>query len=171
MLCCLFMEFVALPINRDLFLYLLIVSSKTITSNIFILTSLFMKKVVIYRNNYLGPEILGHLLVFEDNSIGGSRLIFECKTLELEWKNNDNNLSCVPTGFYNLVFEKSAKFNRYLWELKGVPNRTEAKIHVANYYTQIQGCIAVGDMHTQINADNIPDVRNSTATLKIKHQI
>lgn len=130
-----------------------------------------MKKIVLYRNNYLGQEILGHLMVFEDNAFGGSKLIFECKTLELEWKNNNNNISCIPTGFYNIEFEKSAKFNRYLWELKGVPGRSEAKIHVANYYTQIQGCIAVGDMHTHINSDEIPDVRNSAETLRRFHEI
>ncbi|MEW4925491.1 DUF5675 family protein [Algibacter sp. 2305UL17-15] len=129
-----------------------------------------MKKIVLYRNNYIGPEILGHLMVFEDNNIGGSKLIFECKTLELEWKNNQRNISCVPSGFYNIEFEHSSKFNRKLWELKGVPGRSEAKIHVANYYTQIQGCIAVGDMHMHINDDINPDVRNSANTLKRFHE-
>lgn len=129
-----------------------------------------MKHMVLYRNNYIGPQILGHLMVFENTSIGGSRLIFECKTLELEWKNNMNNISCVPSGFYNLKFEHSNKFNRKLWELKGVPNRSEAKIHVANYYTQIEGCIAVGDMHININSDGHPDVRNSRNTLARLHE-
>lgn len=129
-----------------------------------------MKKMVLYRNNYLGPEILGHLMIFEDSPIGGSKLIFECKTLELEWKNNMQNMSCVPTGFYNIEFEYSHKFKQDLWELKGVPGRSEAKIHVANYYTQIQGCIAVGDMHKNINRDGIPDVRNSKRTLRRLHR-
>ncbi|MCH3883425.1 DUF5675 family protein [Tenacibaculum aquimarinum] len=130
-----------------------------------------MKKMVLYRNNYIGPEILGHLLVFEDLPSGGSKLIFDCKTLELEWKNNARNVSCVPSGFYNIEFEKSNRFNRRLWELKGVPGRSEAKIHVANYYTQIQGCIAVGDMHTKINGDGFLDVRNSANTLSRLHNI
>ena len=130
-----------------------------------------MKKVVLYRNNYLGPEILGHLMVFEDNSFGGSKMIFECKTLELEWKNNNRNISCVSTGFYNLEFERSFKFNRDLWELKGVPGRSEAKIHVANFYTEIQGCIALGDMHTHLNDDQNPDVRNSRNTLNRFHDV
>ena len=129
------------------------------------------KEVLLYRNNYLGPEILGHLMVFENTPAGGSRMIFECKTLELEWKNNANNVSCVPTGFYNLKFEHSAKFNRKLWELKGVPGRSEAKIHVANFFTQIQGCIAVGDMHSHINDDGVPDVRNSSNTLNRFHEV
>jgi len=129
-----------------------------------------MKKILLYRNNYLGPEILGHLMVFEDTAVGGSRMIFECKTLELEWKNNEQNVSCVPTGYYNILFEHSPRFNRKLWELKGVPGRAEAKIHVANFFTQIQGCIAVGDMHVHIDDDVVPDVRNSRNTLNRLHE-
>ena len=129
-----------------------------------------MKKLILYRNHYLGPTILGNLIVLEELSNGGSRIVFDCKTIELAWKNNSRNISCVPSGFYEIVFEKSPKFRRYLWELKGVPNRSEAKIHVANYYTQIEGCIGVGDMHIDINADGIPDVRNSRNTLKRLHE-
>lgn len=129
-----------------------------------------MKHMVLLRNNYLDPEILGHLMVFENTSIGGSRLIFECKTIELEWKNNATNISCVPAGFYNIEFEYSRRFDRKLWELKGVPGRSECKIHVANYYTQLQGCVAVGDLHMNINSDSIPDVRNSTNTLRRLHE-
>lgn len=128
-----------------------------------------MKKVLLYRNNYLGPEILGHLMVFEDMTNGGSKLIFDCKTIELEWQNNERNVSCIPSGFYNLKFEWSPRFNQNLWELKGVPGRSEAKIHVANYYTQLQGCIAVGDLHIHINDDAYPDVRNSRNTLNRLH--
>jgi len=110
-------------------------------------------------------------MVFENTSIGGSKLIFECKSIELEWNNNKQNESCVPAGFYNLEVEYSNRFNRELWELKGVPGRSEAKIHVANFYTQIQGCIGVGDMHINLNDDNIPDVRNSTETLERFHKV
>jgi hypothetical protein len=124
-----------------------------------------MKKFVLYRNNYIGPEILGHLLIFEDLPNGGSRQVFECKTIELEWKNNQANVSCVPMGFYNIEYEYSHRFKTNLWELKGVPGRSEAKIHVANYYTEIQGCIAIGDMHTHLNSDPYPDVRRSGYTL------
>lgn len=130
-----------------------------------------MKKFVLYRNNYIGPEILGHLMVFEDLSNRGSRQVFESKTIELEWKNNEANVSCVPVGFYNIVFEHSARFGEHLWELKGVPGRSEVKIHVANYYTQIQGCIAVGDMHVHINSDPYPDVRRSRYTLDRLHSL
>lgn len=128
-----------------------------------------MKKMLLYRNNYIGPEILGHLMIFEDKQDGGSKMIFECKTIELEWKNSASNISCVPMGYYNLQYEYSNRFTMDLWELKGVPGRSEVKIHVANYYTQLEGCIAVGDMHTKINSDDYPDVRNSKYTLERLH--
>jgi hypothetical protein len=128
-----------------------------------------MKKILLYRNNYIGPEILGHLMVFEDMENGGSKLIFECKTIELEWKNNRQSVSCVPAGFYTVQYEWSPAFNQNLWELKGVPGRSEAKIHVANYYTDLRGCIAVGDLHIRINGDPYPDVRNSRNTLNRFH--
>jgi len=130
-----------------------------------------MKKIILYRNHYKGPTILGNLIVIEEFTSGGSRIIFDCKTIELAWKNNDTNISCVPTGFYVLNFEPSNKFNRDLWELKGVPNRIEAKIHVANYFTEIEGCIGVGDLHIDMNSDGIPDVRNSADTLNRLHDI
>lgn len=128
-----------------------------------------MKSLLLYRHQYLTPEVLGHLMIFEDQSTGGSKMIFECKTLELGWKNNERRISCVPSGFYNLEFEYSPKFDRNLWELKGVPNRSEAKIHVANFFRQIEGCIAVGDMHINIDDDGFPDVRNSKNTLGRLH--
>lgn len=129
-----------------------------------------MKRVVIYRNNYLDNQILGHLFVIEEDSDGGSRVIFECKTLELAWKNNQRHISCVTAGFYNLVYEWSPKFQRNLWEIKGTPERSEAKIHVANFYTELNGCIAVGDMHLYINDDDFLDVRNSSNTLERFHR-
>jgi hypothetical protein len=129
-----------------------------------------MKKVVLYRNTYLNPEILGHLMVFDEKPDGSSTLIFECKTLELGYKNNQKSISSVPAGFYELKFEYSPKFNRRLWELKGVPNRSEAKIHPANFYKDLNGCIGLGDLHVNVNNDGILDLRNSKSTLKRFHK-
>ena len=130
-----------------------------------------MKHLVLYRNNYIQNQILGHLMVFEDFKSGASRLIFECKTIELDWNNNQTNVSAVPTGFYNLVFEYSNRFKQKLWELKGVPNRSECKIHTANYSSQLQGCIGVGDMFINLNNDNRLDLRNSRSTLNRLHSV
>lgn len=129
-----------------------------------------MKKMLLYRNKYLGPEILGHLMVFEEDANGGSRLIFEAKTLELEWKDNARNISCLPAGFYEIKYEYSNKFEMNLWEIYGVPNRSEAKIHKANYYTELQGCIAIGSQHKNLNGDGLPDLSRSAEKLASFHE-
>ena len=130
-----------------------------------------MKEIVLYRNNYVQNQILGHLMVVENLPSKASRLIFECKTLELDWNNNEKNISATPTGYYNLRYEYSGRFKRKLWELKGVPNRSECKIHVANFSSQLQGCIGVGDMFTHLNGDSHLDLRNSSNTLNRLHEI
>jgi hypothetical protein len=56
-----------------------------------------------------------------------------------------------------------------LWELKDVPGRSECKIHTANFYRQLNGCIALGTKHTKIDADEFPDVADSSRTLKRFH--
>lgn len=86
--------------------------------------------------------IFGLLMVVEPTL--GTRL-FTCFTVERPWLNNENNVSCVPAGTYPLVFEMSEKFHRLLWELKAVPGRKEAKIHVANFPEDLEGCIGLGD--------------------------
>jgi len=68
----------------------------------------------------------------------------EFHTLEKQWKNNQNQISCIPTGKYPISFEYSPSFKQNLWELKNVPNRNEIKIHPANKESQLLGCIALG---------------------------
>jgi hypothetical protein len=67
-----------------------------------------------------------------------------CWTLELPWKDNERNVSCIPTGEYTISYEWSNKYEMKLWELKGVENRSEVKIHKGNYLSDILGCILVG---------------------------
>lgn len=90
-------------------------------------------------------------------------------TLELPWKNNQPGVSCVPAGEYDLVLERSPKFRTSLWELKGVPDRAEAKFHAANFISELEGCIAVGTEHSDINGDGVVDVINSRAALRKLH--
>lgn len=67
-----------------------------------------------------------------------------CWSLELPWLNNIPFISCVPSGEYSIVLEYSPKFNMNLYELKGVPGRSECKFHIANSLYEIKGCIALG---------------------------
>lgn len=74
---------------------------------------------------------------------------FHCFTVERPWLQNAPNISCVPAGIYPLVLEYSDKFARPLWELKEVPGRNEAKIHIANRASDLEGCIGPGQAIAQ----------------------
>jgi hypothetical protein len=92
------------------------------------------------------------------------------KTLERGWRDNQNSISCVPEGTYTLKLENSPRFKKKLWELYGVPNRTECKFHAANYWKQLNGCIALGNKHIDIDGDGDPDVTSSKETMKKFHK-
>lgn len=89
---------------------------------------------------------------------------FQCFTLELPDKGNQSNISCIPEGTYT-AFKRVSPSNGPCIELKDVPNRTYIQIHSGNYTRNIQGCILVGDAIKFLDADSIPDVSNSKATL------
>ena len=68
-------------------------------------------------------------------------------TLELPWKDNQNNISCIPPGTYKLRVRpasESRKFNYDHIEVLGVPGRDKILIHVGNYLRNTDGCILPG---------------------------
>tara|TARA_R100001530_G_scaffold46829_2_gene35210 strand:- start:209 stop:670 length:462 start_codon:yes stop_codon:yes gene_type:complete len=66
-------------------------------------------------------------------------------TLERPWKDNMAWESCIPFGMYPLTrLDKSKAFNYPHYLLEDVPDRTFIKIHVANYPSELHGCIGVG---------------------------
>ena len=89
--------------------------------------------------------------------------------LERGWRNNQSNVSCIPIGVYSVKLEWSPRFNTMLWEIKDVPNRSECKFHSANYWKQLNGCVAPGLKYKRINNDNYRDVTNSKNSLKAFH--
>jgi hypothetical protein len=65
-----------------------------------------------------------------------------CYTIELPWRQNLRNRSCIPEGHYRIILRRSAKFNRHLM-LSQVPNRSLILVHPANNAAkQLKGCIA-----------------------------
>jgi hypothetical protein len=101
----------------------------------------------------------------------GPLTLFKCITLELPWKDNERRVSCIPPGAYPMDFEYSNRFQRELWELKEVPDRSEVKIHPANYVEQLHGCIALGSSIQDINGDGVADVTNSRVTVDRFHKV
>lgn len=70
-------------------------------------------------------------------------------TVELPWRDNRSQRSCIPPGAYRCALVKSPKFGR-VYGVQNVPGRSNVLIHSANlagdvemgYTTQLHGCIA-----------------------------
>jgi hypothetical protein len=92
-------------------------------------------------------------------------------SLEKGWKDNKKNVSCIPSGVYDVVLEYSNRFKKELWEIKGVPNRSECKFHAANFAYQLEGCIALGVAVKDIDGDGIPDVAGSRIAMRKFHKV
>lgn len=91
---------------------------------------------------------------------------FNCFTLELPWKNNERNVSCIPAAGGYLGEKHESPSNGSCIAINNVLNRSYIQVHSANFTRQIKGCIAVGDSVKFLNEDSIPDVTNSKNTLK-----
>ncbi len=76
---------------------------------------------------------------------------FNCRTLELPWRDNKPNISCIPAGNYNVEIRISNKYGRIYW-IRNVKNRAYILIHSGNYggdkskgfKTHIAGCLLLG---------------------------
>ena len=72
-------------------------------------------------------------------------------TIELPWRNNQQNYSAIPAGKYSLRMRISPKYGR-CYEVVDVPNRNHILLHHGNlagdrllgYKTHSAGCILLG---------------------------
>lgn len=65
-----------------------------------------------------------------------------CSSIELPWKNNQSQISCIPEGQYKLIKRYSPRFTWHL-QLMDVPGRHLILIHPANdAVKELMGCIA-----------------------------
>ncbi len=102
-----------------------------------------MERVLIERFESGDQGTFGRLSV-------GSLILF---TLELPWRDNQNNQSCIPEGEYKCLWTMSAHFHRGMYLVCEVDDRQGIRIHSANlagdrslgYVAQLNGCIALGE--------------------------
>ena len=66
-----------------------------------------------------------------------------CTVLELPWRDNQTDISCIPAGTYSVDVINSPAHGR-CFELQGTEPRTNVQMHVANWPQELLGCIAVG---------------------------
>lgn len=116
-------------------------------------------KVVLNRLLDTGKETLGKLVIYDE-----LKECFTCKTLELSWKENKRNISCIPRGEYRAVIRFSEKHGEH-FTIEDVEGREYVLIHAANYHYQLRGCISVGKTYVDINKDGELDVCSSRDTM------
>jgi hypothetical protein len=67
---------------------------------------------------------------------------FVCHSIELPWRENLRNVSCIPDGKYKLAKRYTEERGMHL-EVMDVPGRTGILIHPANEsLRELRGCIA-----------------------------
>lgn len=77
---------------------------------------------------------------------------FTWDTIELPWRDNQRNKSCIPDGEYQAIWNRSPRFGRLMYLLLDVPGRGGIRIHSGNwagdsdmgYETDSLGCPLLG---------------------------
>lgn len=89
-------------------------------------------------------------------------------TLEPPWKDNQNNISCIPEGEYKCSFLERSASGKYtqVYHVQNVPNRTGILIHNGNVVDHTLGCILVGT-RSGFLADKAAVLNSVTAKRKI----
>jgi len=66
-----------------------------------------------------------------------------CLTLELPWRNNERDISCIPAGKYDCFVPEDADIHT-VFRLKAVPDRIRIKAHIGCTIDKTLGCILLG---------------------------
>ena len=66
----------------------------------------------------------------------------QLSTIEPTWEANIRNVSCIPSGTYNVVRDLTGHHKYFL--LEDVKSRFNIEMHTGNYAHQTKGCILVG---------------------------
>lgn len=100
-----------------------------------------MKQVILLRYNSSDQGIKGYWYTQG----------FEARVLELPWRNNKPNMSCIPSGEYEVKIRHSKKFG-VCYYIQDVQGRTWILVHSGNiagditkgYRTHSSGCLLMG---------------------------
>lgn len=105
-----------------------------------------MLRVKLLRTHLKGNVTLGALIV-EDKLF--------C-TLELPWKDNQSNISCIPHGEYFCEYLPASASGKYrkVYHVKGVPGRVGILIHNGNLVKHTKGCVILGMRHGKLGDED-----------------
>ena len=118
------------------------------------------------REKSTETQTLGEFTYYQDRL----KVVFTCKTVELEVDCNAVRDDAIPAGDYTVIKRWSQKY-KWHFHITNVPNRSYILIHNANYSRQLLGCVAVGASHADIDKDGLVDVTSSKSTLKRMNKV
>lgn len=93
-----------------------------------------MVDVILQRISQTSTETFG-VIILNHNPI--------CFTLERPWLNNQEDVSCIPSGIYQCIKHDGVEFKN-VWEITNVKNRFGVLMHNGNTVENTKGCILVG---------------------------
>jgi len=115
-----------------------------------------MEKIILQRLSDDGFKTIGSL-IFKNLLIS--------LTVERPWKNNEQNVSCIPVGTYNCIPENHPT-KKQVFRLQKVKGRDGILIHIANSATELHGCIAPGMGIMDNSRPEIYGVANSAFAMR-----
>ena len=86
------------------------------------------------ERNYGDKQTIGKM-----HCMDGDFVQISFDSLELPWEDNENNISCIPEGEYEVVTRYSQKYGKH-YHVTDVEGRSWILIHAGNFYTSIRCC-------------------------------
>ena len=91
-----------------------------------------------------------------------------CVTLELPWRNNERDRSCIPPRpqlAYVCERRWSNKHGKELWWITGVEDRDDCELHIGDLPCDTEGCVLLGTAFGYVEyPDNRPDGKGNGIT-------
>ena len=101
----------------------------------------------------------------------GHKVLYSYVAIELPWRDNKQNISRIPANEYDCTATRKATPNprtgerEYALFFPYVPGRSQIMLHIANYVTELEGCIGPGLTFSDIDNDGVIDVADSRKAL------
>lgn len=90
---------------------------------------------------------------------------FSCYTIELPWRDNAPQISCIPKGEYHVVWSKSPRMRKWTYEILNVAGRGGIRMHSGNYAGDRSRGYLSSSLGCPILGKTVGKLQNQTAVL------
>lgn len=119
-------------------------------------------KTAVIKRQYQNDRVISKFILYDENK---NLILQTFYSLELPWKENKHNISCIPEGIYS-VEPNNTTAHPHTYRVLNVPDRSGILIHIANYISDLRGCIGLGMSLNDIDKDGKLDISSSTKAVK-----